>query len=56
MLTRLVFVVLMVASAAMFLAALFDVVPGFYVQMVVGGFGLASASVASRRSPSRSSR
>lgn len=41
MLTRLVFVVLMVASAAMFLAAMFDVVPGYFRQMVVGGFGFA---------------
>jgi len=44
-LTRLVFAVLMVASAAMFLAALFDVVPGFYGQMVVGAFGLCMAGV-----------
>lgn len=45
MLTRLVFHLLMVASAAMFLAALFDVVPGFFTQMVVGGFGLAGLGV-----------
>ena len=45
MLTRLVFAALMVASAAMFLAALFDVVPGYYGQMVVGAFGLAALGV-----------
>lgn len=45
MLTRLVFAVLMFASAAMFLAALFDVVPGYFVQMVVGAFGLAVLGV-----------
>ena len=45
MLTRLVFAVLMVASAAMFLAALFDVVPGFYRALVVGGFALCMAGV-----------
>lgn len=45
MLTRLVFAVLMFASAAMFLAALFDVVPGLYRPLVVGGFGLAALAV-----------